>query len=226
MRRILGCQISTCKEALYLETGSLSIGTIIKSRRIKFLHFLLNLDENEVLSKFFVTQAKYPVKNDWTTQVKEDLNDFSVAKNITELKKISKEQIKKFIKIKSLEYELKRLNTDKETHSKMKDLHYSELKLQEYLKLKIMTIEEAKLVFKFRTRQAEFSENFRGTSGPANCILCNNHLDNQPMSFQCSVLNAKLKLKGKYEDIFEENISKDIVRSLKLIDRYREKSKD
>ena len=103
----------------------------------------------------------------------------------------------------------------------MNNLYYSELKIQEYLKLKIMTVEEAKLVFKFRTRQAEFSENFRGKNGPINCKLCDNHL----MSFQCSIIKSKFNLKGKYEDIFEENISREVVKSLKFINSYREENK-
>ena len=110
LRRILGCQISTCKEALYLETGSLSVETIIKSRRIKFLHFILNLDDSGILSKFFRAQLAYPVKNDWTIQVKQDLNDFEIKETLIELKKLSKEQITKLVKIKSHQYELKKLN--------------------------------------------------------------------------------------------------------------------
>ena len=88
-----------------------------------------------------------------------------------------------------------------------------------------MTVEEAKLVFKFRTRQAEFSENFRGKDGPINCKLCDNHLDSQVMSFQCSIIKSKFNLKGKYEDIFNENISKEVVKSLKFINSYREENK-
>ena len=63
---------STCPtEALYLELGCIPLGCIIKGRRIKYLHHLTTVDENEMLSKFFYTQWKYPgAKNEWTEQVK------------------------------------------------------------------------------------------------------------------------------------------------------------
>ena len=39
--------------ALFLETGSLTIGTILKMKRINYLHYLVKLDKSEMLSKFF-----------------------------------------------------------------------------------------------------------------------------------------------------------------------------
>ena len=104
----------------------------------------------------------------------------------------------------------------------MKDLNYSELKLQEYLKLKNLNVEEAKLLFKFRTHQADFSENFRGGRDPANCKLCNTHLDNQPLSFQCPVVKSSVIVRGKYEDIFEDVITKELAKTLKHITSLRD----
>jgi hypothetical protein len=65
---------STCPtEALYLELGCIPLGCVIKGRRIKYLHHLIAVDENEMLSKYFYTQWKYPgAKNEWTEQVKRD----------------------------------------------------------------------------------------------------------------------------------------------------------
>ena len=42
--------------SLFLETGSYSIRTIIKVRRVIYLHYLLKLEDSEMLSKFFYTQ--------------------------------------------------------------------------------------------------------------------------------------------------------------------------
>ena len=69
LRRVLGAPESTCIESLYLELGLIPISIIIKARRVKYLHYLVQLNENEMLSKVFNTQWKFPTKDDWTTQV-------------------------------------------------------------------------------------------------------------------------------------------------------------
>ena len=53
LRRILSLPISTCTEALYLESGCLDISTIVKGRRISYLHYLVNCDKSSMLYKFF-----------------------------------------------------------------------------------------------------------------------------------------------------------------------------
>ena len=64
LRRILSVPISTCSEALFLETGCLNIGTIIKGRRLNFLQYLTKQDKNSMLYKFFKVQWDFPVKGD------------------------------------------------------------------------------------------------------------------------------------------------------------------
>ena len=69
---------STPNESLYLKLGILPIGTIIKARRISHLHYLVNLDKNEMLYKFYRTQWLNPTRGDWSLHVKEDLADFAI----------------------------------------------------------------------------------------------------------------------------------------------------
>ena len=78
---ILNAPISSCIESLYLELGLTPIKIILKSRRIAYYHYLVNLDENEMLYKFFLAQYKYPVKDDWTLQVVQDLKDFGIPEH-------------------------------------------------------------------------------------------------------------------------------------------------
>ena len=73
IRNILNAPVSSCIESLYLELGLIPISIILKARRISYFHYLVNLDEREMLYQFFETQYKYPSKEDWTTQVVEDL---------------------------------------------------------------------------------------------------------------------------------------------------------
>ena len=56
LRRILETPVSTPMEAMQLELGIMSISTLIKARRINFLHYLASRNESEMLSKMFMAQ--------------------------------------------------------------------------------------------------------------------------------------------------------------------------
>ena len=102
IRKILNTPFSVPAEAVYLELGCLNIETIIKSRRLNYLHYLVKQDESSMLQQFFMAQWKYPVnKNEWTEQVKIDLVDFGFQVDLEKVKEKSKNSIKSQIKIKA-----------------------------------------------------------------------------------------------------------------------------
>ena len=69
---------------------------------------------------------------------------------------------KKMVKIKIKEFALNSLNELKYEHSKMDNVIYTELKIQKYLMSEQLSVEQKRTIFHFRTRMANFSENFRG----------------------------------------------------------------
>ena len=85
-----------------------------------------------MLYKFYETQWKHPVKDDWTSQVQKDMEDLDVDMSLEEIKLKSEYSFKKYIKIKMKEYTLEHLLSQKEEHSKMDNLHYVELRIQNY----------------------------------------------------------------------------------------------
>ena len=56
LRKILKTSISTPIEAMYLELGILRIGTIVKARRLNFLHYLVTRKNTEMLNQVFSVQ--------------------------------------------------------------------------------------------------------------------------------------------------------------------------
>ena len=64
--------------------------------------------------------------------------------------------------MKAKEYALKILLEKKSQHSKMDNVSYRDLKMQNYLLDENLTSEEMKTVFKYRTRMEDYGENFRG----------------------------------------------------------------
>ena len=223
LRRILGAPESSCIESLYLELGVLPIRIIIKARRVKYLHYLTRLNENQMLAKVFKIQWKYPVKDDWTLQVQEDLKDLKIRMSLKEIGGKSEYSFKRLVKIRSKEHALEYLSNIKSKHSKMENLDYLELKLQNYLIDGQITVQEAKILFRFRTRVAKFWENMKSNQNlPLACPLCHLQPDTQRHSFQCEIIKTRMKVKGSYSDIFLDNVPVDTVKTLMTITELRD----
>ena len=69
LKGLLKTPKSTPKEAYYLELGCLPFRYIIRQRRLSFLHYILNQDEESLLFRFFKSQNEHRKKKDWTTQI-------------------------------------------------------------------------------------------------------------------------------------------------------------
>ena len=105
----------------------------------------------------------------------------------------------------------------------MYNLFYTKLEVQIYLKLENINAEEARILFRYRTRMAKYGENVHGQNGPVNCPLCGLHLDSQAMAYNnCKEVKQNLSLDGNYSDIFKSDISNNLVKSLVNIDKLRE----
>jgi hypothetical protein len=221
LRRILNAPSSACIESLYLELGLTPINIIIKARRINYLHYLVRLGENDMLSKVFKAQWKYPVRDDWTTTVQQDLKDFDISLSIDEIKVKSEYSFKRLVKIKAKEYALDSLLTMKNRHSKMDNLEYVELNIQNYLNDDRIPVNEAQNLYRFRTRVAYFKDNFKNAYTNIACPLCLVQLDTQAHCVQCPVVQEKVKVQGSYIDIFSEDIPSDISKTLHEISKLR-----
>ena len=174
-----------------------------------------------MLSLFFNTQWKYPTnKKDWVEQVRNDLKEFEIPANLEYIKEMSHLSFKNLVKRKAKEIMLGKMLEKKINHSKMKDLFYTDIHMQEYMKNNSFTVQESQMIFKFRTRTANFHGNFKGKSDIQMCPLCNIHLDRQEMVLECPV--AKPEAKGNLSQIFTSNIPKELVRSLVKIMQIRE----
>ena len=103
----------------------------------------------------------------------------------------------------------------------MKNVVYTDLKVQSYFSSEEFNSFQKKTIFKFRTRMERFGENFRGGAEKVTCPLCNLHLDNQEMSMQCPEVKQVMKIEGNMEDIYKETIKKEIVETITNITKIR-----
>ena len=167
-------------------------------------------------------QWSHSSKLDWTEQLKVDLFDFDLPRDLETLEKQSVNSFKNLIKKKAKEYEyrcLMRMKTEK-SKVKMKNLEYEKLQLQPYLNELDSNL--ASCVLRFRLRMAPFSENFKGQGPLKLCPLCGSHLDTQAMSFQCSEIRKKVRISIKYETIFKPEVPLETAKTLQEILKIRE----
>ena len=118
-----------------------------------------------MIYQFFTAQWLNPTRGDWTETVKGDLEDFNIPIKLEEIKKKSKESFKNEVKREAKEYSMKLLLLKKAKHSKMDNLEYEDLHIQDYFKLDSVTTSEVQEAFRFRTRMVKLGENFRGQGG-------------------------------------------------------------
>ena len=187
----------------------MNINCIVKQRRVNFLHYLLNSNKRSMLYKFFEAMAEKPIKDDWIELVLKDLSDFGITGNFKAIEAKSKDAFKKIVKIKAKEFALDQLNQMKFKHTKMENLVYTELCTQDYLLSKDFGTDQKRNLFLFRTRMASFSENFRSGDVTQQCRMCSLFPDLQSHSVNCYETMKNIRTKGKYEEIFNKNISRE-----------------
>ena len=83
------------------------------------------------------------------------------------------------------EYSLDVLNKRKCRHTKTDDVLYTELKIQDYLLSEELTVDQKRDVFLYRTRMANYSENYRVKDPPKPYKVCKLHVDCQTHGVRC-----------------------------------------
>ena len=98
LRSIIKAPSKTPKEALYLETGCLSIKYCVKMRRLMYLHHILKRPKEEMIRKVYEAQKCKPSKGDWAKTVDEDRSELQINLNDDEVSKLSKHKFRKVVK--------------------------------------------------------------------------------------------------------------------------------
>ena len=156
-----------------------------------YWHHVIKSGSNSLLRKFYEAQKNQPVKGDWVNLLEKDKEEFNIYKNDDEIRKMSKYKFKKMIKNQANELALKYLNNLKLKHSKMTNIKISVGKLNpsSYLSDKRINPDQAKFIFKVRTRMLSMKCNFKNQfKENYTCDLCNEDLDNQEHLLKCKVL--------------------------------------
>ena len=123
LRGILGAHAKIPTEALFLETGTIPLRFIIKSRRLGYLKTILNRDSDEIIREVYNAQKDDPTPGDFVDLIQKDAVetkiDISDEKSIEEMNTGSyKEKVKTTIREASFKY----LEEIRSKHSIIKNL--------------------------------------------------------------------------------------------------------
>ena len=98
MRVICNGHAKTPLEFMYMETAAQPLKYYIASRRIMYLHNILNKSSNELIHRVYLAQRDNPTKGDFVELVKADLENIGIDYDEEYFKGQTKGQFKQHIK--------------------------------------------------------------------------------------------------------------------------------
>ena len=228
------CEIPTTAPSafLHLELGTVPIRFILKTRRLLFLQYILQEEENSLLNKFLVAQIMEPKAGDWWLSILEDMEDFNLTFTNYEIKNMKKEVFKKKVKHAASEAAFKWLNGKKAELKKMKDIQYKKLEIQDYLLSPSLSTHQTKFLLQLRSRMLPLRTNYHKMYKDDNCPLCSlsgqgeRFSDSQQHLLSCNVLSSDTDINEidlRYSDIFGSDVNKQSKMTILLSNKYKKR---
>ena len=197
IRQIIGANSKVPVELLFLETSSTPIDFVLTSRRLNYLHTLLNRSDNELTKKIYMAQKKLPIKGDWAQKVWEDMEKVQLGIEENDIMKIKKSAFKNLVRKQVRTAVFSSLKVTQSSHIKVSAIKYPDFITQPYLKSQDLTFEESSTIFNIRANTVNgyktcFQSIYRND---LNCKLgCLDSLDSLEHCMSCTVINTKLGL--------------------------------
>ena len=212
MHFICDSHAKTPTEFVYLETAELPLRYIISSRRLMYLHNILQRPENELVKRVYRAQLKSPSKGDFVELILEDMKMINEMHNESVVASQSKANFKFFVKAKINEAAFEYLKKEQKEHKKTKHIEYTKFHIQPYIQSPMFTNQMVSLLFAMRSSMTRgIRMNFSSMyGGQMSCSLCKDSLDDQRHLLSCPVLLAHLT-----------SVEEEIVRGADLDDIYK-----
>ena len=218
LRSILKAHPKTPVEFLHLETGTWMVKHILQSRRLNYLHSILTREDGELVKRVLAEQTKNPNQGDWIHQVKNDLSLIEEIYDEQTLASRSKMQHKILVKTKMEKLVLHDLQQGQINKSKICNIKYLKLEMQEYLSK--LSNKQCELLVRMRSKTTPHSCNtptqymhqlekmFCPHGCSENGIKSKDTLEHQ---FSCEKMeNIVMEHGTKYDDIFSTVLRQEL----------------
>ena len=207
----------------HLETGTLKLRHILMINRLMYHHHIVNQNDEETIKKVYNKQKEEAVKGDWIKLIEKDFSFIGKEMDENKIKETSKSAYKKWIKREVKKAAFESYLKERNALSKIKDVQYSELKIQDYLKDKMFNRSERKLLYALRSKCYNAKQNFKSLyKNNMNCRFgCMENESQEHILTQCTPVSGDSCI--QYSDIFE-NVTKQkqSIKQFLVIDQLRE----
>ena len=127
-------------------------------------------NEKETIRKIYEKHKTTPTKGDWFQLLKEDFQFIEQELDDEKIKLQTKEEYKKQVKEWVRKSAFKFFNKEREGHKKVKNIVYTDFRIQRYLTSKLFNKEERNLLFSLRSKCHQAKLNFSKMN--KNNLLC------------------------------------------------------
>ena len=214
LKKILELPSSTPAAFVHLELGTLPIRYVIMTRRLLFLQYILKEKGDSLIHSFLVAQMEDTKKGDWWETVQNDIVEIKLNVSLSEIIKMSEESFKALVKTHVAKAALLWLNNEKQRSKKIRNIEYSDLKIQEYLKSDNLNVDQRKLLAHLRGQMVKVRANYSKMYETIFCSLCEQSgkkfVDSQEHLLHCRSLckYGDISIGTEYLYIYSEEPSK------------------
>ena len=230
LSKILDCNANTSNIFKYLELGVYPIRFEIMKRKVVFLQYILKQEESSMMYKVFQATCDQPIKKDFVQTYQKFLECLDIDLKFDEIKEMSEYRFKSIVKQKTVEASFKYLMDQKNKpgkHTKIENITYKKLCIQEYLLDGNQNTELARVIYKARGRTLNIKEHKKWKYSDNTCVGCSVRSETENELLSCPGFGEE----GEgltYSSVFEDNVNvmfnvaKEIRRRLKIRDKILE----
>jgi hypothetical protein len=194
LSRILDCASNTSNVAKYLELGVLPVKYEIIKRKIIYLQYILQQEKTSMVFKVFKATQDDPVNNDFVKTCNKYLEILDIKMSFSEIEGMSKWRFKKLVKEKTqlaaFKYLMEKKNQPNK-QTKIADLKYEKLEMQDYLIDGNYKTQISQVVFKARTQTLEIKTHKRWKYEDDICVACHERQETIEEILSCTYLRDK-----------------------------------
>ena len=194
LSRILDCDAHTSNVAKYLELGVVPVKFEIIKRKIIYLQYILQQEKSSMVYKVFQATQENPVNNDFVKSCLKYLEMLDIKMSFSEIEDMSTWRFKKIVKEKTnlaaYTYLMEKKNQPNK-QTKIANLKYEKLEMQDYLLDGNFNTQVSKVVYKARTQTLDIKTHKRWKYDDDICVACHERQETIQELLTCTYLSDK-----------------------------------